>query len=123
LFLTDKRLVFRPNRIDSITGGKPWACDLGQIDAVGASPPDGQPFSGGIRTRLRVETTDADVERFVVNHLDEVIDYLQTEVGTVGGQVPRRDEPRSRSVGPWVITFLVFASVIALILLSIFVLH
>jgi hypothetical protein len=30
-FVTDKRLLFRPNRIDSITGGKLGTSDLGQI--------------------------------------------------------------------------------------------
>ncbi len=123
LFVTDKRLLFQPNRIDSVTGGKAWTCDLGEIAAVGASPRDGRPFSGGLRTRLRVETKDGDVERFVMNHLGEVIDELRTTTGVDGGELVRLDDPPPRAAGPWIRTGLLLAGVIVLILLGIFVLH
>jgi hypothetical protein len=123
LFVTDKRLLFQPSRIDLILGGKAWTCDLSEIAAVGASPRDGRPFSGGTRTRLRVETKDGDVDRFVVNHLSEVIDELRTTTGVDGGEVTRFDDPPFRAAGPWIRTGLLFAGVIVLILLDIFVLH
>lgn len=123
LFLTEKRLLFRPNRIDSISGGKAWTCELSQIGAVGASPRDGHPFSGGLRPRLRVEMKDAEVERFTVNDLEDVIHYLEAEVSIDGSTIPRLDEARSRRTGPWVLTGLLVVSVVALLLVNIFVLH
>jgi hypothetical protein len=68
-----------------------------------------------------VQTKDGGVERFVVNHLSEVVDHLQPAAEVDGGEVARLNEPRSRAAGPWIRTGLLLISVIVLILLTIFV--
>jgi len=78
IFLTNQRLVFEPNRIDSITGGRQWAVPLSAIHEVGFQTRDRNLFSGGLRNRLRLTCADGDDELIVVNHLDDVIDVLET---------------------------------------------
>lgn len=75
LFLTEARLLFVPNHIDAVAGGKRWETPLELVRAVGRQDPDGGLFSGGMRTRLRVDTV-AGTELFAVGQLDEVIARL-----------------------------------------------
>ncbi|MEV0549605.1 hypothetical protein [Nocardia salmonicida] len=75
LHLTETRLLFVPNHLDAITGGKRWEARLTQLRAVGRQSPDGGLFSGGLRTRLRVDT-DAGTELFVIEAIDEAIAIL-----------------------------------------------
>ncbi|MFD6389806.1 hypothetical protein [Nocardia sp. NPDC060259] len=75
LYLTEIRLLFVPTHVDAITGGKRWETPLAQLRAVGQQSPDGGVFSGGLRTRLRIDT-GAGTELFVVNKIDEVIAKL-----------------------------------------------
>lgn len=75
LTLTGSRLIFVPNRLDTATGGKHWEIPLERIRALGQEAPDGGLFSGGLRTRLRIET-DTGVDLFVVGKVDEVISIL-----------------------------------------------
>ncbi|MEV6358920.1 hypothetical protein [Nocardia asteroides] len=75
LYLTDTRLLFVPNHLDALTGGKRWEVSLTHLRAVGKQDPDGGLFSGGLRTRLRLDT-DAGTELFVVGEIDEVIATL-----------------------------------------------
>ncbi|WP_410871194.1 hypothetical protein [Nocardia sp. A7] len=75
LHLTGTRLLFVPNHIEAITGGKRWEAPLTQLRAVGRQSPDGGLFSGGIRTRLRLDT-DAGTELFVIDPIDEAIAIL-----------------------------------------------
>lgn len=75
LYLTESRLLFVPTHLDSITGGKRWELPLAQLRSVGRQDADGGLFSGGLRTRLRLDT-DAGTELFVVNDIDEVIAEL-----------------------------------------------
>ncbi|MFE7718398.1 hypothetical protein ACFU44_05085 [Nocardia rhizosphaerihabitans] len=77
LYLTEARLVFVPNRLDALTGGKRWEVPLSRVRALGRQSPDGGLFSGGLRTRLHVDT-DSGTELFVVGKLDEVIEILET---------------------------------------------
>ncbi|MEV6059857.1 hypothetical protein AB0L62_07615 [Nocardia asteroides] len=77
LYLTDTRLLFVPNHLDALTGGKRWEVSLNQVRALGRQSPDGKLFSGGLRTRLLVDT-DTGTELFVVGQLDEVIAILET---------------------------------------------
>ncbi|MEU5404831.1 hypothetical protein [Nocardia asteroides] len=79
LYLTGARLLFVPNHLDALTGGKRWEVSLGQVRAVGRQSPDGGLFSGGLRTRLLIET-DTGTELFVIGQLDEVIEILETAV-------------------------------------------
>ncbi|MGS2807259.1 hypothetical protein [Nocardia sp. MW-W600-9] len=79
LFLTEARLLFVPNHLDAITGGMRWEIPLTQLRSVGRENPDGGIFSGGLRTRLRIDT-DAGTELFVVNKVDQVIKTLDAVV-------------------------------------------
>lgn len=56
LYLTDRRLVFGRNRVESHLGGKEWSANLGEL--VSASPGD--------RRSIRVERNDGRVEKFII---------------------------------------------------------
>ncbi len=75
LFLTETRLLFVPNHLDAITGGRQWEIPRSQVRSVGRQGPDGGLFSGGLRTRLRIDTTTG-TELFVVNRLDAALAEL-----------------------------------------------
>lgn len=62
-------------KLDAVAGGKRWETPLELVRAVGRQDPDGGLFSGGMRTRLRVDTV-AGTELFAVGQLDEVIARL-----------------------------------------------
>jgi hypothetical protein len=111
--------------LDAVFLGKVWSCDLAEVGGIGISPPDGKPFSGGLRTRLRVEDKNGTVDRFCVNHLDEVVEHLRTLVShrTEGHGPVAVDEPRPRARAPWIVTGLLLTSGAALILVGIFVLR
>ncbi len=81
LYLTQERLTFEPNRVDAITGGRNWQAPLGHIAGVSRQSPDGNAFSGGLRSRLRLDLADGSVELFVVNHLDEVVGAIRQATG------------------------------------------
>ena len=116
-------MLFRPNRVDAVTGGKRWACDLENLASVGEAPRDGSFLSGGLRTRLRLETKSGDVERFVINHLDEAEEHLRTLIAASGASPAVIHGERSRSLRPWIVTGLILSSCVALLLVNIFVLH
>lgn len=77
LVVTDRRLVFRPNRVDRELGGGLWSVPLGQIVEIGRRRPTFHPFNGGLRSRLRIVTADGAEHLFVVNRLDREIETLQ----------------------------------------------
>lgn len=77
LVITDRRLIFRPNRVDRRLGGEVWTVPLGHIADVGARQRTWHPFNGGLRKRLRIVTTDGAEHLFVVNGLDGVIAKIQ----------------------------------------------
>jgi hypothetical protein len=84
LVLTESRLFFQPNRIDSALGRRVWECPSGAVTAVEAL--ERQPkawFAGGMRRRLLIRTHDG-VEAFVVNGLEgkmaELRDLLRLAV-------------------------------------------
>lgn len=76
LHLTGARLVFEPNRMDAVTGGARWSAPLASVRAVGVQRPDGSAFSGGLRSRLRIDLDGGAVKLFVVSHLDDVVQTL-----------------------------------------------
>jgi hypothetical protein len=80
LFLTDERILFEPHRLDARTGGKPWGAALTAIVRVGTESADGNPFSGGLRTRLRLDLSDGNAEFFVVNHMDSLREVIETGI-------------------------------------------
>ena len=84
LWLTDKRLVFHPHALDKGLGARSVDIPLSQITGVGKEPAGCGPgawFSGGLRARLRIETSDGSKHLFVVNGLDSVIAQIKQKVG------------------------------------------
>ena len=83
LFVTESRLLFQPNRMDARLGGQPLAIPLNQITTVGEEPRRlsfRELFSGGLRTRLRIEVIDGRIELFVVQRLSDVVYSLTTQL-------------------------------------------
>lgn len=81
LFVTCARLLFEPNRVDALAGGRQWSMRLGNIrgfDVVAAGTTVLRPWDvvGGLRRRLRLAGIDGAVEMFVVNHVDAVAGRL-----------------------------------------------
>jgi len=77
LVITNRRLVFRPGRVDRKLGAKVWSVPLAHITEIGKRKRTWNPFDGGLRTRLRIVTHDGAEHLFVVNGLDDVIATLQ----------------------------------------------
>ncbi|MBC7301256.1 MAG: hypothetical protein H5T78_09890 [Nocardia sp.] len=80
LYLTGERLLFEPTHIDALTGGRSWQTPLTSITAVGTQAPTGGMFSGGLRTRLRIDLRDGGTELFVVNKMDVPLAVLQRAI-------------------------------------------
>lgn len=121
LFVTQSRMVFQPNRIDALFGGKNWECDLDEIDSFGTVPRDGNPFSGGVRNRLRVETSDGDVERFVIRDPEIAAQHLRALASASGSEPLLVSEARSPSFRLWYITGLIVLVCMTFLFLNIFV--
>ena len=76
LFLTERRILFSPNRIDGLTGGSPWAIDLPDVSEVGIEPMGSgkaAKLGGGLRNRLRVRGGATGESLFVINRLEEEV--------------------------------------------------
>jgi hypothetical protein len=94
LFLTQRRLLFTPHRIDTLLRGQPWEARLDEPATAGIEPrASGKKagFGGGLRKRLRIRSAGGAEELFVVNKLDEVLARIQ-EAG-VAGESPEPSEP------------------------------
>lgn len=76
LVVTNRRVMFQPNRFDMVIGRRPWKCPLASVTGFEAVDRDLTVLAGGIRERLRIQTTDG-AETFVVNKLKEKIAELQ----------------------------------------------
>lgn len=83
LYFTNTRLIFQPHRLDAATGGHLWSAPLTLIDHVTEEAPDGKLFSGGLRTRLRLDLSDGVSELFVVNGVDDAVRQIQVLVGSM----------------------------------------
>ena len=84
LYLTETRLIFQPNRFDAATKGQPWSATLADIEGVSTEAPDGRLsglFSGGVRTRLRLDVSGGGSERFVINGVDTAVQKIRETVG------------------------------------------
>ncbi len=77
LIATERRLIFRPNRVDRALGARVWSVAFIAIREVGRRGPTGNPFDGGLRTRLRVVTADGEEHLFVVNGLARVVEQVR----------------------------------------------
>lgn len=88
LSLMPDRLEFRPHAVDAALAGQVWSAHLSQIRAVSKEGVNlGDFFSGGIRSRLRIDLWDGSHELFVVWSLDEVIQTISSCLASGGGQV------------------------------------
>jgi hypothetical protein len=77
LIVTNRRILFLPHLLDASLGGQTMTVSLGEINGVGIEPAGGDTFGGGLRDRLRVDS-QASIELFVVNKLQEVVDLLRS---------------------------------------------
>lgn len=76
LLVTDRRILFQPNRLDSATGKKPWECPLSAVTGIEPVNRDPTVLAGGLRKRLGIKTTRGN-EAFVVNRLQEKLVELK----------------------------------------------
>jgi hypothetical protein len=80
--LTERRLIFVPNRFDAATGGEPWSTNRADIQYVGEVPREtGLRLGAGAaanRRRMQATTVDGEHQLFVVNHLTEKVSHLRT---------------------------------------------
>jgi hypothetical protein len=70
LTVTNKRVLFQPNRFDTATGKTPWECPLTSVSGFEAVGRDLTVPAGGTRLRLGIQTSTG-VEIFVVNGLED----------------------------------------------------
>jgi hypothetical protein len=82
LYMTDSRLFFQPSRIDAATKGQFWSAPLAAIEGVSTDAPDGNYFSGGLRTRLQINVSNGATELFVVNHVGDAVQAIQQGIGS-----------------------------------------
>lgn len=86
LFLTDRRLIFMPHKVDRATGGNSWSQDLANITRAAIEPRHyGVPLvtrDVGLRRRLRVEQHDGTVDVFVVNRVEDVVGSINEALAT-----------------------------------------
>jgi hypothetical protein len=76
LYLTDRRLVFLPHRIDAATGGDQWEVSLSAVSLADVAPRGSNFFDGSMRRRLRLTTADS-TENFVVSNVGEVASRIE----------------------------------------------
>jgi len=88
LFVTDRRVGFRPHSFDDTLGGKHVDAPLEAVETVATEParrslgailrsPLEALFGGGLRARLRIETDDGDAELFLVDDIETAIDVIE----------------------------------------------
>ena len=75
LILTNQRLLFKPNKLDSATGGQSWECQLQSISDTAIAPRVHNPFDGSLRRRLAI-TAGGEVNYFVVWKVSKVISAI-----------------------------------------------
>jgi hypothetical protein len=76
LVVTNRRILFQPNRFDMATGKKSWECPLSSVEGFEVVNRDLTALAGGMRERLGIRTAKGQ-EVFVVNHLTDKIDELR----------------------------------------------
>jgi len=74
--VTNRRVLFQPNRFDTITGKKPWECPLASVTGVDVVDRDPAVLAGGMRKRLGIQTSDG-LKIFVVNDLEKKVAELR----------------------------------------------
>lgn len=84
LYVTDRRLVFLPHRIDAMFGGSNVSLhfdDLNDVSSEAEYLEDGELDTRRIPIRLRVETLDGEVHFFVVEDLDRALEEVHLAIG------------------------------------------
>ena len=76
LVVTNRRVLFQPNRFDTVTGKKPWECPLASVMGFETVGRDLTVLAGGMRKRLGIQTSDG-VKIFVVNDLEKKVTELR----------------------------------------------
>ncbi len=79
--LTERRLIFVPNRFDAATGGESWSTNRADIQYVGELPRETSLRLGAgaaaNRRRMQVTKVDGEHQLFVLNHLTEKVSHLR----------------------------------------------
>ena len=82
LGLTSQALVFEPNRVDRLMGGKSRRVPLTEIASVaveaGGFPKS--PVSGGMRQRMRLNLASGGSELLLINDLNERIHDVEAAI-------------------------------------------
>lgn len=83
LYLTDRRVVFYPNKAYAYFGSEPWWCPHYGIARVHVQPksPD-DPYRGSRRNRLRIDIDGGGRELYVVNRPELVTERLLSALQT-----------------------------------------
>jgi hypothetical protein len=79
LYVTQKRVIYLDNKTSSSSRriNREWRLD--SIESIGIAQRDWTPYTGGMRRRLRMTTTEGDV-LFNFGHLDERMPQLQEAI-------------------------------------------
>lgn len=82
LGLTSQALIFEPNRLDGLTGGRSRRVPLADIASVGveAGGVPKSPVSGGIRRRMKLELANGARELLLVSDLDTRIRDVESAI-------------------------------------------
>lgn len=76
LAVTDRRILFQPNRIDTALGREVWERPLDGVTGIESVGRSAAVFAGGVRRRLGIQTEDGH-EVFVVNRLKKKMSDLR----------------------------------------------
>jgi hypothetical protein len=77
LFATTLGLVFMPNRLNRRRDLVSHRIPLDQLSGIGIAGRTRSLYDGGLKRRLKVETSIGDSYLFVVNHPDQVAEELR----------------------------------------------
>ncbi len=78
LFLTSRRLIFAPNRLDFRMGGQDWEAPLDLVNDIEvADRALREMMGGGMRRRLRVILSGGSEELFVINDAEKAAETLR----------------------------------------------
>lgn len=84
LYVTDRRLVFLPHRIDAVLGASRVSIPFRELNDISSETDfltNAEREDRRIPVRLRVETLDGTVHLFIVDDLDNVLVQVQEAVG------------------------------------------
>lgn len=84
LLVTDRRLVFRPGLLDSVTGGQTRSLQFSEIYEVTTElhrPAPGSLFHAGWRQRLKVVTRGGATDYFTAARLEDLVERLRRARG------------------------------------------